>query len=69
MDQFGMGADRNKQKGEVLRLNARGRKELHEAEKSFEQLVKGVFAPFCGTHEEFLSQFFSVSQISSFVLR
>lgn len=46
-------------------LTARGRKELHEAEKSFEQLVKGVR----GTHEEFLCQFFSVSQISSFVLR
>jgi PadR family transcriptional regulator PadR len=28
-----------------------------------------AFAPFCGTHEEFLCQFFSVSQISSFVLR
>jgi hypothetical protein len=44
MDQFGMGADRDKPKGEVLRLNTRGQKVLHEAEKSFEQLVKGVRA-------------------------
>jgi hypothetical protein len=41
--------------------------EGYEAERASSSWLR-AFAPFCGTHEEFLCQFFSVYQISSFVL-
>jgi PadR family transcriptional regulator PadR len=44
MGPFGVGADRDRAK--YYKLTAVGRKQLEEAEKSFEQLVKGIRAVF-----------------------
>jgi PadR family transcriptional regulator, regulatory protein PadR len=43
MDRVGMGPDGDRQ-AKYYRLMAAGRRELNEAEKSFDQLVKGVRA-------------------------
>jgi DNA-binding PadR family transcriptional regulator len=46
MDPFRVGADGDGRKAKYYKLTAVGRKQLEEAEKSFEQLVKGVRAMF-----------------------
>jgi hypothetical protein len=44
MDWFRVGADGDQPEGKVLQADRAGRKQLQEAEKNFEHLVKGVRA-------------------------
>ena len=44
MDRVGVGAYRDEPEGKVLQADQTGRKQLQEAEKNFEHLVKGVRA-------------------------
>lgn len=44
MDYFGVGADGDQPEGKYYKLTSPDRKQLQEAEKNFEHLVKGVRA-------------------------